>query len=182
MLTVFQRLKNWFYNCRIGKGREDERPTILNLTGRKKRRQLYQAYVKLFGKYVLPVIRAQYREAIKQLPPGEAPPDRLKFMRVVATKMLEGESPEVRAAVENYKLLGEVEEGDEDIKVKERNRLVISRFVSVEEADLQGCRAVTSLPRTIQVICDNIEKETGWVTTVFLGGSHAITGEIMSVV
>ena len=102
------------------------------MTGRKKRRQLYQAYVKLFGKYVLPVIRAQYRDTIKNLPPGNAPPDRLKFMRVLATKMLEGESEEVKAAVENYKLLGEVDEGDEDSKVKERNRLVISRLVSVE--------------------------------------------------
>ena len=44
----------------------------------------------------------------------------------MATSMLAGESAEVKAAVENYRLHGEVEEPDEDVKAKERKRSVIS--------------------------------------------------------
>ena len=43
-------------------------------------------------------------------------------MQIQATAMLAGESEEVQAAVESYRILGEIEEPDEDMKVKERRR------------------------------------------------------------
>ena len=45
--------------------------------------------------------------------------------------MLEGESDEVKMAVKNYRLHGEIEEPNEETKIKERKRSVISRPVSI---------------------------------------------------
>ena len=40
--------------------------------------------------------------------------------------------------------------------------------------------AILGLPKTIQRAAENVEKETGWVMTVMLGGIDPDSGGIMS--
>ena len=122
-LTVVQRIKNWFYNSRIGKNQES-RPTVIDLTkGSKRKLQPYQAYLKLHNTKIKPDVEAKYQEKLRNVRKGEKVPGRFGVLIEEAKLKLENETPEVKAEVERFILLGDQDDQLCD-KAKSRKRYV----------------------------------------------------------
>lgn len=120
LLTFVQRLKNWFYNCRIGKVHTQERPTVIDLTkGSKRKLQPYQAYIKLHNAKIKPDVEAKYQEKLRDHREGDKVPARLGVLIEEAKLKLEKETPEVKAEVEQFILHGD---GDDATADKESSR------------------------------------------------------------
>ena len=120
-LTLSQRIRNWFYNTRIGKLRKDERPTVLNLAkGSKRTLQPYQAYLKLYNDKLKPTVDAIYQEKLLAMQKGDKPPDRFKILIHEAQAALSNESPAVKAEVEKYRLRDDDDDADDDKEAMRR--------------------------------------------------------------
>ena len=122
MLTLCQRIKNWFYNSRVGKVQASERPVVIDLTkGARRVLQPYQAYLKLYNDKLRTTVEKRYQAKLREVRQGDKLPNRLGVIVEVAKENLEKEPAAVKAEVEHYRLYRAVDEETDD-KEKARKR------------------------------------------------------------
>lgn len=177
-----------------GLGAGTDQRAILDLTSNKKKiLPAYQAYLKVYGPRVIPVIEERWAAYLAKLREGERKMARVKFQTQTATELLAAEPQDIRDHVELLRndmeaLEAEIAANQEDadgegneLTPEERRAVSKQEYVCTYlgvDPWLTSDRAVECIARTMQLILENLERQTGWVATVICGGPDARTGGI----
>ena len=170
----------------------------LNLSKRQtKKLPRVQAYSRLYyEKRLKPITDARWEQYITENPEMKSKKgERLRHRNVVLKELLDAETDDVKAEVERRREEGimsddedlvesEDDEGDGlDPVEKERRakalflqRYFLFRHWRRTDCLLQLCRAQNRLRVSIEAVLDEVEKETGFIGTVILGGPEPRCG------
>jgi hypothetical protein len=172
----------------------------LNLSKRQtKKLPRVQAYSRLYyEKRLKPITDARWEQYITENPEMKSKKgERLRHRNVVLKELLDAETDDVKAEVERRREEG-IMSGDEDLVESEDDEgdgldtvekerrtkasllqryLFFRRCFFVIGGDLTGyCRAQNRLRVSIESVLDEVEKETGFIGTVILGGPEPRCG------
>ncbi|KAI0743719.1 hypothetical protein C8Q80DRAFT_1272367 [Daedaleopsis nitida] len=146
------RLYNWFYNATQETKTVGSSDSILNLTPKRSGKlHDYQAYLKYKKDELTPIIRECYAAYLKETSTSDKANAFIKSQSDVAKKLLEEESDEVRVEVE---VLRE--------KADETPPLTVEQIKS----------APRRLPRSLTIVLEEIEKQTGWKGSILVSRWH----------
>ncbi|OJT15786.1 hypothetical protein TRAPUB_4058, partial [Trametes pubescens] len=169
----------WFWNRRFKK-KSDRKAAhagrFLGLVPKRARAlQPYQAYMHLYKEKIMPEISDRYAEYKAELPEGEEPTKWWPFCMEQVKKLLENETDAVKAEVEtkrkaaktgvDWDVIFNADHDDDAVPI-------------THEQALQMQSIIDNLPKVLQDLLKNVEKQASWKGCVLVGGPLPESGKL----
>ncbi|KAG6825567.1 hypothetical protein H0H92_003238 [Tricholoma furcatifolium] len=151
-----KRLFEWFHNHSRSTSSGTSKRSALKLTPMRPL-QGWQAFQRIYFDDLKDELDEEYKEYLQSLPTDAKPKSKLVWSMPILMERLEKAPQSVKDEVEMYRLNARDEEAGKDYQ-----------------------DAIDRLPRTIQLLRDNIVRKAGWSVLILTGGPNGKMGTITS--